>query len=557
MSLRKFSHMTFVLGTSVALAACLPKADPSAESTKRQSALSNAIENGLTRAEKFAAAALQQRQQEATEVRSQRELDNARFKIEKDAETARITSENNAKNQLAEDANKLEVEKVRAEANKEISANQANAQKYQSDRQYSTMNKIIEVAPDALNFLNQSKRAAAEMKTAEAQSEFLADQGEALKIQARARMREAEAEFYRVPEETRQKQIDAMRQVVADQTNQAGNLMGALKLEMTAMQMAGDEAVNNAVYLSNAGIVDPAIRGEAETMAARFREQYNNDKAGYTRRLGELTQASQGLRSAKAVGARASTIRPGAVDHHAAEKLGGAINLLDQNIDSAVSVLAFDLLAEREAFEASRLYCMGDGELAEGCTEEKSKELTQFVQGRTWDSNGSVKDRLDKELDKDELKAELGGLKADLLKAFSEKVDSTSSSAEATKKAYEAFLDAQLKDLPADVTNKFNGGKIKLREALKDSNWLKVANPTDLQKHLPQKVKVSAAADVKGATAFATGMRFQPGDKYPNPHAMMVYADRGDNSYEGAAADWGSLSGKTGTCSLIGAQKEC
>jgi hypothetical protein len=52
-------------------------------------------------------------------------------------------------------------------------------------------------------------------------------------------------------------------------------------------------------------------------------------------------------------------------------------------------------------------------------------------------------------------------------------------------------------------------------------------------------------------------MRFQPGDKYPNPQAMMVYADRGDNSYEGAAADWGSLSGKTGTCSLIGAQKEC
>jgi hypothetical protein len=67
--------------------------------------------------------------------------------------------------------------------------------------------------------------------------------------------------------------------------------------------------------------------------------------------------------------------------------------------------------------------------------------------------------------------------------------------------------------------------------------------------------KTASAADLSSANAYA--MRFQPGDKYPNPHAMMVYADRGDNSYEGAAADWGSLSGKTGTCSLIGAQKEC
>jgi hypothetical protein len=96
-----------------------------------------------------------------------------------------------------------------------------------------------------------------------------------------------------------------------------------------------------------------------------------------------------------------------------------------------------------------------------------------------------------------------------------------------------------------------------INNLIKDRSYYQVSDQElqNARKAAPR--TTTSAADLSSATAFATAMRFQPGDKYPNPHAMMVYADRGDNSYEGAAADWGSLSGKTGTCSLIGAQKEC
>jgi hypothetical protein len=584
MSLRKFSHMTFVLGTSVALAACLPKADPSAETGTKQNA--NTVENGMTRAEK------QQAADREYELKAQGLAnEDKRLTMQQKANEAKDllsaqTAEENAKVNLDRQSKDLEGRKYEADAGIREADVRANAQKYQADKQYSTMNKVIESAGPVMQAMGAINNAAAASKRADAaerrEDSRVVNDG----LRAEAMKAETENERLRIILESSNEKTEAKL------TEEIQELKSRVEEDKADVVSKRDILKSQREDLARTLSKDGSAEDTAKTQAAIAAIDSEIHAAGIAER--ELDRYSKGIggRSPTGMGvAEAHEMKRSAKTvYDSFNEREGVKNLVSSAVSASTPAPTTATQTGMTTSSAPALPAGTGGNDPLMCFETPGTERTTVANGSDpckSDKFKNMQDLLsggddgkfgDLEIPKQQFNSAAQAKQAvedfftkrrdrllEALEAWD--LSQPGLNAQSEKARILAAYDAQYEE---DNSNSKKAALLRLidqnfqapnpdinaiNKLIKDRSHYQVTAEQLQNARKPASTATTSAADLSSANTYA--MRFQPGDKYPNPHAMMVYADRGDNSYEGAAADWGSLSGKTGTCSLIGAQKEC
>ena len=552
--------MTFVLGTSVVLAACVPPADQSAETGTDQSARKTGVETGMTRAERAQAAdrdyelKAQGLANEDKRLTQQQKANEA-----KDLLSAQ-TAEENAKVNLDRQAKDLEGRKYDADADVRSADLRASAQRYQADKQYSTMNKVIESAGPVMTAMGainsaaaqskradaaekrEDRRAAAEERSAKNDESRSKNEARALDLQIALQMTEqqrtaeiesfkADVERYKSEVDTKVKTLESQRNFVTanpgDNEEQSKAELGRINAALeSANRTSGDLARQSAIISSQpATAIGYANAARSHREAGNVFEEYTESSPAVN--LLTNSNLGQGASAPTPTGFNGGDVTPPGNTTETSELLcfGTVAGTgLGSGCDKEIYENMVDLISKPSAILAS-----GASLQANDLSEAKNRATDAVNQFYTTQRN-SFESFLEQQ------------------RAAAEKAGDSKAGAKATNtmNRYDAAVNKAASEIQAAINRAADVAAI---ERLLRDKETPVLDPDEF-----------AETAGRSASDATTGMRFQPGDKYLNPQVMMASADPGENSAQSFGLNNQSPAfdlGGQGTCELLGATKKC
>ncbi len=566
--------MTFVLGTSVVLAACVPPADQSAESRTNPSALSGAPENGVTRAERQQAAdrdyelKAQGLANEDKRLTQQQKANEA-----KDLLNAQ-TAEENAKVNLDRQAKDLEGRKYDADADVRSADLRASAQRYQADKQYSTMNKVIESAGPVMTAMAAINSAAAESKRADAAEKREDSRVANDALRAQAMLGQTENERLEIslrhaqdksPEELN-KEIAGIKQVVDDYKADVVSSKEALLRQRADLSQSlaaeGTDKTGAEAIRANIARIDSDVLAADRAIGQIDR---------HSSAIGNLQSTPIGFSNAIEARVKAEAVygefnkRPGVKDLVAppsTPSAPAAAPTPNASTSPTTGINGGGVTPPGNTTDTSELLCFSTEagtSLGSGCDEAIYREMVDLISkpSAILASGASLQTN-------------------DLTEAKKRATDAVNQFYTTQRNSFESFLEQQRVEAEkagdpkagAKATNTMNryDAAVEQRVDKIRTEINNAQNIDDIERLLrdkgtpvldPQAFAGTAGPSASGAT---TGMRFQPGDKYLNPQVMMASADPGENSAQSFGLNNQSPAfelGGQGTCELLGATKKC